>query len=169
MWLPTTRNRCSSLWPQISPLLSLFFAQESLMPSAGAGSNLARYLLKLSPPPPDQRECSDLLSLIGPERAATWGGVWMRSLKHLFNNPLLMLSFSTPPFPLENSAANIAVAALHYLHIWNESDGASAAENGWVFCFTSVLIWFFLLFASTVHRHLYNFTLETREARASSS
>lgn len=59
-----------------------------------------------------------------------------------------MLSFSTPPFHLENFAASVAAAALLYLHIWNESDEAaetSAAEDGWVSYFTSVLIWFFFV------------------------
>lgn len=35
----------------------------------------------------------------------------MRSFKHLFNNPLLMVSFPAPPFHLEQPAASVTATA----------------------------------------------------------
>lgn len=72
-----------------------------------------------------------------------------------------MLSFSTPPFYLENAAASVAAAASHYLHIWNESDGAaetSAAEDS-----LGVLFRLGVNFILPSVR-FFNVTLETREA-----
>lgn len=152
MWLPTPRIVAPHSDPKSAPCWAFFCARKLDAISRGR-LQPGPILTEAEPPTTGSTEAQWFAELDWPW-AWQWRlprGVWMRSFKHLFNNPLLMLSFSTPPFHLENSAASVAAAASHYLHIWNESDGAaetSASEDSWVSCFTSVLIWFFPLFTS---------------------
>lgn len=70
----------------------------------------------------------------------------------LFNSSLLMLSFSTPPSHLKNSAASVAAPPSHHLVL----DGVAEA-NAPLCSFGSSL-------CSLLHPQLYDVTLETQEA-----